>query len=80
MNDLEVKQLGDGKRIENLSTELTASQEENGALKRELTVLQHSFELSQKKTKAGTLVPTSAGVSNKSSTARRWYLLFFGVK
>ena len=48
VKDLEAKQLIDTKRIENLSTELTASQEENGALKRKLMALQDSLEFSQK--------------------------------
>ena len=50
VKDLEAKQLTDTKRIENLSTELTASQEENGVLKRELMALQNSLEFFAKRT------------------------------
>ena len=76
VKDLEAKQLIDTKRIENLSTELTASQEENGALKRELMALQDSLEFSQKEQDEvkglvewrSTLFPTRTGLSNKYST------------
>ena len=89
VKDLEAKQLTDTKRIENLSTELTASQEENGVLKRELMALQDSLEFSQKEqdeVKGRVEHVEVDAVSNKNRIIkqelynRRWNLLFFGVK
>ena len=85
VKDLEAKQLTDTKRIENLSTELTASQEENGVLKRELMALQDSLEFSQKEqdeVKGRVEHVEVDAVSNKNRIIkqelynRRWNLLF----
>ena len=89
VKDLEAKQLIETKRIENLSTELTASHEENGVLKRELMALQDSLEFSQKEqdeVKGRVEHADVDAVSNKNRIIKQelynrlWNLLFFGVK